>query len=257
MRANVCVMALVVSVAASASGQVHPTGTANAFAGIASGMTLLQGCNQAASGAMNGNTFTASFTGDVVASLYSGTGAGTYSGSTGVGSLVGFSVGNLPVRIGSGSMDANFKLVASGGNGVDGGNDPNVTVWVLGRLYQQMGNAPNPSADAWLSAIEFSRTYTRNGNGLQIVDDHFGPSTSGYILTPGNYYLYQQIYITTTVTNTGLIQPTRGMAVEFGGQLSAGTYAGFSYSFDWQTVPTPGSMAVLALSGLLARRRGR
>ncbi len=47
------------------------------------------------------------------------------------------------------------------------------------------------------------------------------------------------------------------MTLEFGGNLTAGTYSGFNYTFNWLTVPTPGAAVPLAIAGpaMLRRRR--
>lgn len=239
-----------------ASAQAQLGGPASSYGGY-SGMNLLPGSNINVQGLTSGNTISATYTGDVVTSLIGGNAPGTYSGSFVEGTIVPFTVGALPVRVGDASMHANFKMVASGGNGIEGGNDPIVTVNLVARLYQQVAASANILSDPWLSAIEFRQSYTQNGNGLQIIDDTYGPAHSGYILTPGNYYLLQEIYITTSFTRTGLVQPTRGMTLEFGGGLTAGTYSGFTYSFDWQTVPTPGAVALFGVGGLATLRRRR
>jgi hypothetical protein len=163
----------------------------------------------------------------------------------------------LPVRIGSASLRANFKLVASGGNGIVGGNDPVVSLNVLSRLYQQTGATPAPATDAWLSAIEFGKACSQNGNGLQVIDKTFGPEVSNYILTPGDYYIYQVLNVNSSFTSNGGVQPLRGATVEYGGDLTSSTYSGFTYSFDWQTVPTSGCTALLGVAGLVAIRRRR
>ena len=239
-----------------ANAQAQLDGPVSSYGGYG-GMNLLPGSNYSARGLAGGNTISASYTGDVVASLFGANSPGTYVGSYVQGTLVPFTVGALPVRVGDASMHANFKMVASGGNGIDGGNDPIVTVSLIGRLCQQVGATPNIAGDPWLSAIEFSRTYTQNGNGLQIIDETYGPAHSGYILTPGNYYLLQQIVVNTSYTRTGVVQPTRGMALEFGGDLTGGTYSGLTYSFNWQTVPTPGALVPFALGGFAMLRRRR
>lgn len=221
------------------------------------GLTILAGSNASVVGSAAGNSLTSIYVGDIVTSLNGNQAPGVYNGFTAQGSIVPFTVGALPVRIGDASLHANFKLVATGGNGIGGGNDPVVSISIISRLCQQIANSPTPVSDPFLSAIEFSATYTQNGNGLQIIDETFGPATSGYIFTPGNYYLYQQLVINTSYQSNGGIQPSRGMTLEFGGDLTAGTYSGLSYTFNWQTVPTPGVLAPLAMGGLAMLRRRR
>ncbi|MEK6702727.1 MAG: hypothetical protein AABZ53_10720 [Planctomycetota bacterium] len=239
-----------------ARAQAQLSGAESSYGGY-NGLNVLPGSNTWAQGYASGNTISASYTGDMVTSLIGGNSPGTYYGQFVQGTLVPFTVGALPVRVGDASMHANFKMVASGGDGVEGGDDPIVTVSVISRLCQQVGAAASVNSDPWLSAIEFTQSYTQNGNGLRIIDDTLGPAHSGYILTPGNYYLLQQIVVSTSFTRTGLVQPTRGMTLELGGDLTAGTYSGFTYSFDWQTVPAPGAMAPLATGGLAMLRRRR
>lgn len=242
----------------SALAQVSMNAPTFVFGTGTFGMSALAGSNSAASGTVGANSFSGRFTGDVVTSLLGGNSPGaTYNGATSQVAVVPFTVGALPVRIGEASVHANFKMVASGGNGIAGGNDPIVNVTLFTRLYQLTGASISPSTDPWLSAIEFSKTWTQNGNGLQIIDSTLGPATSNYILTPGTYYLYEVLNITTSYTSTGVVQPTRGMTVEFGGDLTSSTYSGINYTFDWQTVPAPGSVALLGFGVLAATRRKR
>ncbi len=181
--------------------------------GGAYGMTVLAGTNTSASGTLGAGTFSSKFTGDIITSLITPAGPGRYGGGMTQYSIVPFTVGALPVRFGAASVHANFKMVASGGNAIPGGNDPVVTVTLLTRLYQQLGAVASPIGDPWLSAIEFTQTWTQNGNGLQVIDTTLGPATSNYIVTPGNFYLYQALVITTSITSNGGIQPPRGVGL--------------------------------------------
>ncbi|CAN5755130.1 hypothetical protein BH11PLA1_BH11PLA1_08260 [soil metagenome] len=249
--------AAVAGIAAGAAAQVQMPQPGIAFGAGTSGVTLNPGTNSSVSGTRTATTFTSHFVGDIVGTINGGQAAGTYSGFTNQGSIVQFNVGALPVQIGTATMNANFKLVASGGNGVAGGNDPLVTLAVHARFYQQLGASPNPNADPFLSAIEFNQNFAQNGNGLQVINATNGPLTSNYILTPGSYYLLQEFELVASYTSNGSVQPQRGFALEFGGGLTGGTYNGFDYSFTWATVPGPGAGALLAVGGMSAARRRR
>jgi hypothetical protein len=221
------------------------------------GLNFFPGTNSQVSAGTAVNYVSSTFTGDITTSLQGSSSSGTYLGATTQGAIVPFSVSTLPVRIGDAALSANFKVVASGGNGVTGGNDPVVTVTIHTRICQVTSNVYQPASDPFVPSSEFIQTYIQNGNGLQIVDSTSGPVNVNYVLTPGNYYMYQELTITTSYTSTGAPQLTPGMTVEFGGTLTHGTYSGLTYAFAWQTVPAPSAVAALSLGALTATRRRR
>ncbi|MFZ4575252.1 MAG: hypothetical protein ACOYN0_12690, partial [Phycisphaerales bacterium] len=240
---------------AAANAQVQFTTPATSGYGTPGGITLLPGSNASTTGTLVDNIVTSNFRGDLVGSLVLPTVPGTYRATAGASSILPFSIGPLPVRIGEGSLHANFKVVASGGNGVPGGDDPIITVRLLTRLYQQIGDSPVLGFDPWLSSIEFTDTVVQDGSGFTIFDRSYGPGLANYVFTPGNFYIYQQIVVDASYTTTGRMQPPRGFAVEFGGALS--NYSGLEYSFEWQTVPAPGALALAGIGGLTVARRKR
>jgi hypothetical protein len=247
--------AAALGLALAAQGQVQLTAPPTSSLGWNPPLIVLPGSNVSTTGAVSGNTITSTFTGDAIASFGTDTAPGTYSGTFNANSILPFSVGALPVRIGQASLEANFKLVASGGNGVADGNDPVINLRMVSRLYQQVGETTSLFFDPWLSSIEYRETFTHNGNGLQVIDGTFGPKTADFILTPGNYFLYQELYVTAAYTSVGSKQPIRGFAIEFGGELSG--YSGLKYSVEWETVPTPGSAVLAGLAGVVGARRRR
>lgn len=247
--------AAVLGLALAAQGQVQLAAPPTTTFGWDAPLILLPGSNVSTAGAVIGNTITSTFTGDAIASFGTDTAPGTYGGAFNANSILPFSVGALPVRIGQASLESNFKLLASGGNGVANGNDPVINLRMTSRLYQQVGETTNFFFDPWLSSIEYRQTFIQNGNGLQVIDETFGPKTADYILTPGNYFLYQELYVTASYTSVGGKQPIRGFAVEFGGELSG--YSGLRYSVEWETVPTPGSAVLAGLAGVVGARRRR
>jgi hypothetical protein len=241
----------------AAHAQLQQNGSPIAYGNNTFGLAFFPGTNSQVSASAVGNTLSSTFTGDMSAAIIGSFNPGTYSGGTNQGAIVPFSVTVLPVLIGHTSLNANFKIVASGGDGLAGGNDPVMTVTLRTRIYQVQNNTYQPTTDPFIPTSEIIQTYIQNGNGLQIINSNSGPINTNYILTPGNYYMSQEITIAASYTSTGVPELTRGMTMEFGGTLTHGTYSGITYTLDWQTVPTPGAAAALGLGGLMTFRRRR
>lgn len=241
--------------APAASAQIHLGAPPAVFGTSNTGLNFFPGSSSSATSLLGPNTLSSLFVGDVVTTLQGANAAGvTYTGRTQQFAVIQFNVGPLPVRLDESAIHANFKLLASGGTGAV--DDPLVSASLVGRVHQQVSNAINFSADPLVASSEISRNYIQHGNGLQVLDEDIGPANVNYILSPGFYYMLQLVTIDTSYTGTGVTPPLRGMTMEFGGPLSSG-YTGIQYDFNWQTVPTPGSAALLGLAGLAASRRRR
>ncbi|MGH7243323.1 MAG: hypothetical protein ACREJD_07890 [Phycisphaerales bacterium] len=201
--------------------------------------------------------FTGHFGGDLITQIGGGNVNGQfYSGTAHAIAITPFTIGALPVRINSSSMKFNLKLVASGGTGFPGQQDPAVALTVATEFHQQLGSSPDIFTDADIGVLGFRYGTFQDGNGLRVIDTDLGTVASSVILTPGTYYLYQFITIDASYYGKGFALPTRGATVEFGGDLSS-AYRGIDYSFEWETVPAPGAASLVSAGLLLVSRRRR
>lgn len=256
--ARVLACSIVALAAASAQGQVHMSGPTLVYGTNNAGLNFFPGSGTSVGATLGTSAFTSAFRGDVLASMTGGNAAGVvYNASTTQGAYTPFTVSFLPVELGETYLNAHFKLVASGGDAVAGGNDPLVVAKVTGRVYQQMGAGFNPLTDPMIPGSTFTKTYTQNGNGYQIISEAVGAGSINYVLTPGIYYILQTIDVQASYTGTGTAEPTRGLSVEWGGPTTGDGFTGLQYAFDWQTVPAPGSLGLMGLGGLVAARRRR
>ncbi|MBX3380678.1 MAG: hypothetical protein KF805_11345 [Phycisphaeraceae bacterium] len=245
-------------IALAAHAQVAP-GSAPYNVSFATGdVSLLAGNNGAATGTNSGNKFSAHFGGDLITQVGPGDVNGKlYSGNATSIAIIPFTIGNLPVRINTSNMKVNFKLVASGGTGFPGDQDPVVTVSVGCQFRQRVGTEVDIFNDPDLGLLDFSLGTALLGNGLNIINQDLGTYPTSLVLTPGNYYLFAYVNLDASYYGKGYAVPTRGGTVEFGGDLS-GAYKGLDYSFEWETVPAPGAASLLGAGlMLLARRRRR
>lgn len=166
-----------------------------------------------------------------------------------------FSVGPLPVEISHLRLAANFKLVNSGGS-----TSVPAESYVGCSVAIRQFTSPlvvQPNIDPLVGALVAIRPVL-TGNGFVIDSFTQDSLLAPYVLSAGQSY-YFQIYVQVTETTpTPFNAPQYGYTLEFGGPLSAGSYSGFTASFDYRTVPTTSTTtACLALATMFGRRRRR
>ena len=247
-------------IAPSASfGGINPLYPPATFGGGTTGLAFLAGTNEAASSTITPTSYTGSFVGDLP-TIFTNTNFNgvAYSGYTIQQGVVTFNVGSLPVKISDASLSANFKLAATGGDGIAGGADPYTSVTITSRIYQLISTTLHFDTDPVVPGTDLAMSAVQNGNGLNIVDTVVGPISPNYILSPGNYYMLLQVKVEGSYPAFGPAFPNRGVTLEFGGNLTSSAYSGLNYTFNWQTVPTPGAIGLAGLCGFaaLSRRRG-
>ena len=164
-----------------------------------------------------------------------------------------FHVGPVPVEISNVRLSANYKLVNSGGETSGFGTVTTQLGYGLS-IRQRVGAVFNNFNDPFVTNDIGARA-PLVGNGFIIDSFTMNSTHAPFVLTPGLFYYFQMEAFVTSVGNSGYIGPQIGTTMEFGGPLSAGTFAGFTSAFDYRTVPTPGASSLLALGGLMAARR--
>jgi hypothetical protein len=172
------------------------------------------------------------------------TAGGTYGTHLDAASI-SFTVGPLPVQISNLQFVQNVKWVNGGGSA-----SAPVTTWSGEGLVVQGGLGLNPTVLAAPNA-----TGTLTGNGYTIANDTKTASGS-YVLANGVTYTLRD-YVYTNVDPSALTSndPTSVVTLEAGG---VSTWPGFTASFNWQTVPEPATLSLLApLPLMLMRRRKR
>lgn len=93
----------------------------------------------------------------------------------------------------------------------------------------------------------------RSGQGFWIEDLEFEGVPSSTILNANTAYrVYMDVYPIYTFVSGSASQP--GYALEYGGDLTNGSFDGLTFSFEAQAVPEPASMVALAGLGLAALR---
>ena len=156
---------------------------------------------------------------------------------------ISFTVGPLPVLIDNLNFEENAKWVNGGGTA----GSP-ITTWATqATIYQNGGNSNTILSTDFLKG-------TQTGNGYTVVDDGAGAG-GGYVLANGVTYTLQ-VYVNTSVDPSGLSQfdPTSVVTLEAG---SISTWPGFTGSFDWQTVPEPTGLCLMAPMSLWLLKRRR
>ena len=155
-----------------------------------------------------------------------------------------FSVGPLPVRVNSLSLDANFKIVNGGGNS----NWPKTSVLRRAVIFDAGGGPVILRTQGGVTDL--------TGNGLAIIDETTTSSQTPYILGGGLSYALQIDFLTTVQgPSENELVPRSSVTAEFGGISS---FEGFTASFTYETVPEPQAAMLLAsASGLLLGRRRR
>lgn len=242
---------------ATAHAQVAPSSTPYNVTFATGDVSFLPGNNGAATGTNTGNKFSAHFGGDLITKVGGGDVNGAlYSGTATSIAIIPFTIGNLPVRINTSTMKLNLKLVASGGTGFQGQQDPAVSLSVGCQFRQRAGTDVDIFTDPDIGILDFAFGTFQDGNGLNIFDKDLGTYPTSIILTPGEYYIYAYVKLDASYYGKGFALPTRGATVEFGGDLSS-AYKGLDYSFEWETVPAPGAASLLSAGLLLIARRRR
>ena len=182
---------------------------------------------------------------------------GVSSGSVLVHGELPFTIGNIPVQASDFQVEYNAKWVNGGGTATN----PFTTWTVTGFLKYETGATPDSSDPV---VYQFGVTNSLTGNGYTI-DTQSGPAPppAAYVLgSNSNYYLQITVNTAVTIDNTFTNQNVPVVVTNEAGGTFGDSFSGFNVSFDWHTVPEPGSMtmavvaaASLTAFALIARRR--
>ncbi|MEK6703504.1 MAG: hypothetical protein AABZ53_14685 [Planctomycetota bacterium] len=163
---------------------------------------------------------------------------------------VSITIGRVPVRVSDLTFDRNAKWVNGGGTAIN----PTTVVNYTAGIWEEI---PGNTTESWPLIIGQSSGITVTGNNLRTVDNSTTSPLSYILAAGGSYSLEIRVNTSTTLRNMKVNDPTISVTNEFGGDWSADTFRGFKVGFNWATVPTPGTLAPMALLGLVAARRRR
>jgi len=151
-----------------------------------------------------------------------------------------FQVGPLPV-LASISYPREFKLAVGGGPS-EPGQSPMATLENYSYLLDS-------TASVMVDPLSIeTQYYYQEANGYTVFSETF--ITNSYVLSPGVVYSLELADIMTChYQSQGL--PTMTATWEFG---AISSFDGLSATLTWQTVPEPGTLALLALGALAITR---
>lgn len=164
---------------------------------------------------------------------------GSVTGNVFVSTNCEFSVGAIPVVVTGMAFGWDAKWVNGGGNPFSTVTSPKISL----TIYELTTNVPVIRLEHLLGVLQ--------GNVFGIFNGHIA-AIPNYILAANTDYRLE-LRVKTLIDHTAFVgAPVATVTNEFGpGQ----GFDGFNGGMAFQAIPAPGTVALLALSGLLGRRR--
>jgi hypothetical protein len=152
-------------------------------------------------------------------------------------------VGPLPVLVSNLQLTENAKWVNGGGTTASP-----ITTWANEAVIYQVGGVSSNVLDTGYDKG------TQTGSGYTMINDSSADNGQSVLAAGLTYQL--QVYVSTTVDPSGLTESDPSSVVTLDGGAASG-FPGFTGSFNWQTVPEPTTLCLMAPMslGLLKRRR--
>lgn len=168
--------------------------------------------------------------------------------------LVVFRVDDIPVQISNLRYGISAKLVNGGGT-----TSIPATTLETGFGLLQAVTPETPDLPTNPEIRYYYDTQLQSGNGFVVINENVATPSEPYVLGAGlTYYLLMRPNLHIGGVQ-GFVGPQVSTTLEFGGDLSSGTYDGFSLGFDWINVPSPtmASIFAVAASTSVFRRQRR
>lgn len=245
---------VLLAAASTAHAQLVPTSSADRYIGVdqIGTFTELPGAAFTPTSTLSAGNLVLGMTGDIRMELDPDEHNGDFRTMT-IGATQQFTVGTFPTQI-TPSLDVNYKVAIAGGPWE--ADYPRASSVVGLRIHVTGAYVNGDETFAGIGSIVYEDAFggsSVNGNGLRIVDG-FVPGTS-YVLLPGESYT--AVWYMTMYGDTGELTSDDPAAAGFFEVGGISSFDGLSFNLNAVTVPTPGSLALLGISGLVAARRRR